>query len=92
MTIGSRKLLLKQQAVEFFPTGASSSEEADELAKAVHLLRNANLTFGFSTAQPFPLRSVTLSERPTGKCSSAKSTGQNCLPPPTVTAIQIRHW
>lgn len=49
------KLLLKQQAVEFFPTGVSSAEEADELAKVAHLLRNANLTFGFSTAQPFPL-------------------------------------
>ncbi|MDO0825299.1 RNaseH domain-containing protein [Desulfosporosinus nitroreducens] len=49
------KLVLKQQAVEFFPTGVSSEEEADGLAKVTQLLRNANLTFGFSTAQPFPL-------------------------------------
>lgn len=41
--------------MELFLTGVSSQEEADDLASVVHLLRNANLTFKFSTSQPFPL-------------------------------------
>lgn len=48
-------LLLKQQAIELFSTGVSSQEEADDLASVVHLLRDGNLTFKFSTSQPFPL-------------------------------------
>ena len=41
--------------MELFLTGVSYQEEADDLASVAHLLRDANLTFKFSTSQPFPL-------------------------------------
>ena len=50
-----REIILKQQAVEILPTGVKDQEEAAQLAQRAHLLREGNLTYARSTAQPFPL-------------------------------------